>query len=80
MPREQHGESAVLNDILRQLELLVNLISLQVASEKSVTEGARLLKMAGLDNQTVADVLNTTPKTVRSLTTKLRVKILRQRN
>jgi hypothetical protein len=80
MPRRVRDQGELLEDILEQLELLVNLISLQLASEKSVTEGARLLKMAGLDNRTIADVLNTTDKTVRSLTTKLRVKILRQRS
>jgi hypothetical protein len=78
--RKKGDQVGTLEDILEQLELLVNLISLQVASEKSVTEGARLLKMAGLDNRTIADVLNTTDKSVRSLTAKLRVKVLRGRN
>jgi hypothetical protein len=79
MPRKQKDQVELFEDILEQLRLLVNLVSLQLASEKSVTEGARLLKMAGLDNRTIADVLNTTDKTVRSLTTKLRVKVLRTR-
>lgn len=80
MPRERRDQTEILEDILAQLELLVNLISLQVASEKSVTEGARLLKMGGLDNRTIAEVLNTTDATVRALTANLRVKIGRKRS
>ena len=80
MPRERRDKSATLEDIFEQLQLLVNLISLQVASEKSVTEGARLLKMAGLDNRTIAEVLNTTDATVRALTANLRVKLGRKRS
>jgi DNA-binding CsgD family transcriptional regulator len=48
--------------------------ALQAASNKSVTEGARLLKLAGLDNQTIAEVLNTSPGTIRTLTANLRSK------
>jgi hypothetical protein len=76
MPRQRHEEPRILEDILDQLELLVNLIALQVASEKSITEGARQLKMAGLDNQTIATVLNTSPGTIRAVTANLRIKRL----
>lgn len=70
----------ILEEISERLELLVNLVSLQLSSEKSVTEAARLLKMAGLDNRTIASVLNTTDATVRVLTANLRVKLGRRRN
>lgn len=80
MARRERNEADVLEDILEQLELLVNLISVQIATDKSVTEAARALKMAGLDNRTIADVLNTTDATVRALTTKLRVRVLRKGN
>jgi hypothetical protein len=43
-----------------------------MAFGKSLTEGARLLKIAGLDNRTIADVLDTTDATVRSITANLR--------
>jgi DNA-binding CsgD family transcriptional regulator len=57
------------------LELLTQILkveAIQAASNKSITEGARLLKLAGLDNQTIAEVLNTSPGTVRTLTANLR--------
>ena len=59
----------------RVIELLSQILkvqAIQAASDKSVTEGARLLKLAGLDNQTIAEVLNTSPGTVRTLTANLR--------
>ena len=54
------------------LEQILRVEAIQAASGKSITEGARLLKLAGLDNQTIADVLNTSPATVRTLTANLR--------
>ncbi len=80
MAKRPRDQAEILEEILDRLELLVNLISLQVASEKSVTEGARLLKMGGLDNRTIASVLNTTDATVRALTANLRVKIGKKRS
>lgn len=59
----------------RVVELLTQLLrvqAIQAASNKSITEGARLLKLAGLDNQTIAEVLNTSPATIRTLTANLR--------
>jgi hypothetical protein len=76
--KKKKSHEEVLEDIRDTLELLVNLVALLITSEKSVTEGARSLKMAGLDNQAIAAVLNTTPATIRVLTANLRVK-LRQR-
>jgi DNA-binding CsgD family transcriptional regulator len=61
----------------RVVELLTQILkveAIQAASNKSVTEGARLLKLAGLDNQTIAEVLNTSPGTIRTLTANLRLK------
>jgi orotate phosphoribosyltransferase-like protein len=43
-------------------------------SPTSVTDGARALKVAGLDNKMIADVLNTSPATVRVVTSRLREK------
>jgi 3-hydroxyisobutyrate dehydrogenase-like beta-hydroxyacid dehydrogenase len=59
-------------EIVELLTKILRVLALQVTSATSVTEGARALKFAGLDNQTIADVLNTSPATVRSLTTNLR--------
>ena len=61
----------------RVVELLTQILkveAIQAASNKSVTEGARLLKLAGLDNQTIAEVMNTSPGTIRTLTANLRLK------
>jgi DNA-binding NarL/FixJ family response regulator len=58
--------------VIEILTQILKVEAIQAASSKSVTEGARLLKLAGLDNQTIAEVLNTSPATVRTLTANLR--------
>ena len=63
-------------DLLSQI---LRVLAIQAASDKSVTEGARILKLAGLDNQTIANVLNTSVGTIRSLTANLRVRGRRER-
>ena len=68
MPRKDDDVLDVLNKILRVLAIQVS------SGTTSVTEGARALKFAGLDNQMIADVLNTSPATVRTLTSNLRKK------
>jgi len=62
----------ILARILEKIEILINVTSIQVGSDKSLTERARLLKVAGLDNHTIADVLNTSAATIRTLTSNLR--------
>jgi hypothetical protein len=59
-------------EIIERLDKIWLLLALQVASDKGITEGARLLKMAGIDNQTIAVVHNTTDATVRAVTANLR--------
>ncbi len=44
-----------------------------------MTDGARQLKMAGLDNRTIAEILNTTDAAVRIYTSNLRRKFGRKR-
>ncbi len=53
--------------VVELLEQILRVEAIQVAAGKSVTEGVRLLKLADLDNQTIAEVLNTTAATVRTL-------------
>ena len=77
--KKKPSQDELLEELQENLELLVNLVSLLVASDKSVTEAARALKMAGLDNHTIASVLNTTDASVRVLTANLRVKLPRKR-
>jgi len=58
--------------ILGVLTQILRVLAIQLSADKSITEGARLLKLAGLDNETIANVLNTSPATVRTVTTNLR--------
>jgi DNA-binding CsgD family transcriptional regulator len=67
-------QSSTEKEILEKLDQILRVISLQVGQDKSITERARLLKMAGLDNQTIADILNTSVETIRTLTTHLRAR------
>lgn len=62
------------DEIADLLTKILRVLALQVSSGTSVTEGARALKFAGLDNQMIADVLNTSPATIRTLTTNLRAR------
>jgi len=64
--------------ILERLDQIVKILAFQVASDKSVTDGARSLKLAGLDNKTIAEVLNTSDAVVRTLTSNLRSKANRK--
>ena len=60
--------------VVALLEKILKVQAIQVASGKGITEAARLLKLADLDNQTIADVLNTTSATVRAVTSNLRTR------
>jgi len=71
MPQGENTER-LLNDLIERIEVLTKVVSMQVAVDKSTTERARILKMAGLDNQSIADILNTSPATIRTLTSNLR--------
>jgi DNA-binding NarL/FixJ family response regulator len=68
------SESALTEELVERLDLILRVLALQVAEGKSMTERARLLKTAGLDNKTIAEVLNTSDATVRTLTSNLRSK------
>ncbi len=57
-----------------KIDVLIKVVSIQVGVDKSATERARLLKMAGLDNRTIAEVLNTSPGTISVLTANLRTR------
>lgn len=53
--------------ILDTLDKILRVLSLEVGSDKSITERVRLLKLAGIDNKTIAEVLNTSQEAVRAL-------------
>ena len=67
----------LLTELNRKLDVLIKVIGIQVGADKSTTERARLLKMAGLDNQTIAEVLNTSTGTISVLTSNLKTKRIR---
>ena len=58
--------------IIEKLDLILRVLAIQVGEDKSVTERARLLKIAGVDNKTIAEILNTSAATIRTLTSNLR--------
>lgn len=68
------NEEKLLSELNEKIDVLIKVVSIQVGADKSTTERARLLKMAGVDNQTIADVLNTSVAVVRTLTSNLRKK------
>lgn len=63
----------LLATLVEKIDILIKVTSIQVGADKSTTVRARLLKMAGLDNKSIAQVLNTSVGTVRVLTSNLRV-------
>lgn len=60
-------ESELEYAILERLDLIIRVLAIQVGADQSLTERVRLLKAAGLDNKTIAQVLNTSPAAVRAL-------------
>jgi DNA-binding NarL/FixJ family response regulator len=56
--------------IIDTLEKILRVLSLQVGADKSTTEKVNLLRLAGIDNKTIAKVLNTTEATVRTLSSR----------
>jgi len=73
MPESNRTEK-LLTQLNDKLDVLIKVISIQVGADKSTTERARLLKLAGLDNRTIADVLNTSYGTISVLTANLRTR------
>lgn len=53
--------------IIDILEKILKVVSLQVASDKSITERVNLLTLAEVDNKTIARVLNISEASVRAL-------------
>ena len=59
-------------EAVRKLDQILRVLSAQASSGSSLTERARLLKIAGLDNATIAEVLNTSQGTIRVMTAHLK--------
>jgi hypothetical protein len=56
--------------VLERLDLIIKLLALQSAADKSVTERAYLLKLAGMDTKTIAEIFDTSNATIRVLTSR----------
>ena len=65
--------------MLEKLDQILKVLSIQIGSDKSLTERARMLKLAGLENQVIAEVLNTSVQTIRTLTSNLRMRTKKRR-
>jgi hypothetical protein len=57
----------LLEDISNKLDSILRVLSLQVTADLSMTDAAELLKKTGMDNRTIAAVLNTNPEVIRVL-------------
>lgn len=53
--------------IEEKLDVIIRILALQVGADKSLTERVGLLKLAGIDNKTIAKILKTEDTIVRSL-------------
>ena len=69
---ETGSTEKLLRELIERIDVLTKVVSVQVAADKSMTDRARVLKMAGVDNQSIADILNTSSATIRALTSNLR--------
>lgn len=58
--------------ILECLQQILRVTALQVGADSSMTERAKLLRFAGLDVKTIAEVLGTTPESIYTLTARSR--------
>ena len=53
--------------ILDKLDLILKVLAIEVGADKNTGERVHLLRVAGLDNRTIADVLETSPNVVKVL-------------
>lgn len=60
--------------IIEKLDQILKVIAIQIANDKNTGERVHLLKVAGLDNQTIADILETSVNTVKVLASQHKAK------
>jgi DNA-binding NarL/FixJ family response regulator len=53
--------------ILERLDQILKVLAIQLGNDKSAGERVHLLRTAGLDNKTIAEILETSAETVRAL-------------
>ncbi len=57
-----------------KLDQILKVLAIQVGSDKSTGERVHLLKVAGLDNKSIAEVLETSVNTVKVLASQYKTK------
>jgi hypothetical protein len=62
------------DDVASKLDLLVRLTALHVLGDKTGADAIRFLARAGLSNDVIADIVRTTPATVRAALSRARKK------
>lgn len=60
--------------ILEKLEQILKVLAIQIGSDKSAGERVHLLRIAGLDYKTIAEILETRVETVRVLASQYKAK------
>ena len=59
-------------DLVAKMEVLIRLTALQVLGDKTGAEAIAVLGRAGLDNELIAEIVGTTPATVRGALSRIR--------
>lgn len=75
MPRAKRSKPSAADNtdqILDRLDKVLRILALQVAADKNATDAAWALRLAGLDYQTIAEILGTNAHTVRALVSRVR--------
>ena len=67
------------SEIVDRLDKIIKVLAVQVGMDRSLSERIYLLRLAGLDNATIAEVLEVTPATVRAIQSFVRRRALRNR-
>jgi DNA-binding CsgD family transcriptional regulator len=60
------------SDTSDQLDMLIRLAALQLIGDKTGSDAIMVLGRAGLDNELIAEIVGTTPATVRSALSRMR--------
>ena len=60
--------------ILERLDQILKVLAIQVGTDKTASERVHLLRIAGVDYKTIADILETRVETVRVLASQFKAK------
>jgi len=60
--------------VLERLDQILKVLAIQVGADKTVSERVHLLRIAGVDYRTIADILETKIETVRVLASQFKAK------